>query len=75
MQVPIAVAEMLVTAFALAQAALFRRQTGRTCIFLVDDIAAELDTEFTANWHRQQCDGNYETGPRHNIPVDTLYIA
>jgi DNA replication and repair protein RecF len=35
--------KMLVAALVLSQAALYRRQTGRSCILLIDDIASELD--------------------------------
>lgn len=41
--------KMLVCSVIMAQVALFQEDTGRTCILLVDDLPAELDTE-----HRQQ---------------------
>jgi DNA replication and repair protein RecF len=40
--------KLLVTAMQLAQAELLKQATQRACIFLVDDLAAELDRE-----HRQ----------------------
>ena len=40
--------KLLVYALKLAQATHFRRQMGRTCLFLLDDLPAELDYEHRA---------------------------
>ncbi len=37
--------KLLVCALYLAQAATYRRRTGRSCVLLVDDVAAELDAQ------------------------------
>ena len=37
--------KLTVSALKLAQGALFNRMSGRTCVFLVDDLPAELDAE------------------------------
>lgn len=36
--------KQIVIALMLAQAAVYRQRTGRMCIFLIDDLASELDT-------------------------------
>ncbi|NIP72530.1 MAG: DNA replication/repair protein RecF [Gammaproteobacteria bacterium] len=45
--------KILVAALLLAQAGLFQELTGRCCVLLVDDVAAELDAEHRARLLRQ----------------------